>query len=104
MDACFLVLVVITSTSNLHISTRFFASTLVAVQAVLLGFRASNCIIFGGYVLFAFGVQRTEFSQKALAVGLLTSITVVHGVWMKAGIRIQNFWDGLRLAWFCLWR
>jgi amino acid transporter len=70
---------------------RFFASTLVAVQAVLLGFTASNCIVFGEYVLFAFRVQPTEFSQKVLAVGLLTSITVVHGVWMRAGIRIQNF-------------
>jgi amino acid transporter len=70
---------------------RFFASTLVAVQAVLLGFTASNCIVFGEYVLFAFGVQPTEFSQKVLAVGLLTAITVVHGVWMRAGIRIQNF-------------
>jgi len=58
---------------------RFFASTLVAVQAVLLGFTASNCIFWGEYVLYAFGYEVTEFSQKSLALGLLTWITVVHG-------------------------
>ena len=70
---------------------RFFASTLVAVQAVLLGFTASNCIIFGEYVLYAFGYEVTEFSQKSLALGLLTWITIVHGCFLQTGIRIQNF-------------
>lgn len=70
---------------------RFFASTLVAVQAVLLGFTASNCIVFGEYVLYAFGYEVTEFSQKSLGLGLLTWITVVHGCFLQTGIRIQNF-------------
>jgi amino acid transporter len=74
---------------------RFLASTMIAVHSVLLGFTASNCIIFGEYVLFAFGVQPTEFSQKSLALGLLTAITIVHGCFLKTGIRIQNF-----LGWF----
>jgi amino acid transporter len=69
---------------------RFFASTLVAVQAVLLGFTASNCIIFGEYVLFALRIEATEFSQKALALGLLTAITIVHGCFLRTGIWIQN--------------
>lgn len=69
---------------------RFLASTLVAVQAVLLGFTASNCIIFGEYVLFAFGAKGTEVGQKSIALGLLTAITVVHGCFLKTGIKIQN--------------
>ncbi|PSS23471.1 hypothetical protein M430DRAFT_136435 [Amorphotheca resinae ATCC 22711] len=69
---------------------RFFASTLIAVQAVLLGFTASNCIVFGEYVLFALRIEPSEFSQKALALGLLTAITIVHGCFLKTGIRIQN--------------
>lgn len=44
---------------------RFFASTLVAVQAVLLGFTASNCIVFGEYVLFALRIEPSEFSRKS---------------------------------------
>lgn len=77
---------------------RFFASTLVAVQAVLLGFTASNCIIFGEYVLFAMGIEPTEFSQKALALSLLTAITVVHGCFLKTGIRIQNFLGWIKVG------
>lgn len=70
---------------------RFLASTLVAVQAVLLGFTASNCVIFSQYTFFAFGAEPADVWRKGLAVALLTVITVVHGVWYRAGIRIQNF-------------
>lgn len=69
---------------------RFLASTLIAVQAVLLGFTASNCIIFAKYTLFAFNVQPSDFQHKALAVGLLTTIIIIHGRFLKAGIAIQN--------------
>ncbi|RJE20920.1 methionine permease [Aspergillus sclerotialis] len=69
---------------------RFLASTLIAVQAVLLGFTASNCIIFGKYTFFAFAFTPTENQQKALAVGLLTAITIIHGVFLRTGIWIQN--------------
>lgn len=69
---------------------RFLASTLVAVQAVLLGFTASNCIIFSKYTWFAFNIQPTEFQSKALALGLLTIITIIHGCFLKIGIAIQN--------------
>ncbi|OQD70222.1 hypothetical protein PENDEC_c025G02901 [Penicillium decumbens] len=69
---------------------RFLASTLIAVQAVLLGFTASNCIIFAKYTLFACKVESTDLQQKALAVGLLTAITIIHGCFLKTGIAIQN--------------
>lgn len=69
---------------------RFLASTLVAASAVLLGFTASNCIVFGRYVLFALGVEGTEWQQKTLAVGLLTAITIMHGVSLRTGIYVQD--------------
>lgn len=73
---------------------RFLASTLVAVQAVFLGFSASNCIVFGEYLLVALGMDVTASAQRTLAVGLLTAITIVHGCFLKTGIWIQN-----ALAW-----
>lgn len=69
---------------------RFLTSTLVAVQAVLLGFTASNCIVFAKYILFATGVPPTDLATKLLAVGLLTAITIVHGCFYRTGILIQN--------------
>jgi amino acid transporter len=62
---------------------------------VLLGFTASNCIVFGEYVLFAFRTEPTPFLQKTLAVGLLTVITIVHGCFLRVGIFVQNV-----LGWF----
>ena len=69
---------------------RFLASSLITAQVVLLGFTASNCIIFSKYAFFAFSIQPTELQHKVLAVGLLTAITIVHGCFLKPGIFIQN--------------
>ncbi|CAI7644607.1 unnamed protein product [Penicillium glandicola] len=69
---------------------RFLASSLVAAQAVLLGFTASNCIVFSKYTLFALSIEPTELQHKVLAVGLLTAITIVHGCFLKTGIFVQN--------------
>lgn len=69
---------------------RFLASTMVAVQAVLLGFTASNCVVFAKYTLFAVSVEPSDAAVKTLAVGVLTLITVVHGCFLRTGIWIQN--------------
>ncbi|KAF1991844.1 amino acid transporter [Aulographum hederae CBS 113979] len=78
---------------------RFLASTVVAVQAILLGFSASNCIVFGKYVMFALGNDiPSEFSQRVSAVLLLTCVTLVHGCYLKAGIRIQNVLGWIKIG------
>ncbi|KAL3482112.1 amino acid permease-domain-containing protein [Aspergillus californicus] len=76
---------------------RFLASTLVAVQAVLLGFTASNCIIFAKYTFYAFGGEPTELQHKLIAAGLLTLITIVHGCFRQTGIWIQNVLGWLKI-------
>ncbi|CAO2654541.1 Nn.00g112740.m01.CDS01 [Neocucurbitaria sp. VM-36] len=77
---------------------RFLASTMVATQAVLLGFTASNCIVFAQYTLYAFDIEATDFLRKSLAVGLFTAITIVHGCFRTTGIRIQNFLGWIKVA------
>ncbi|EHY58218.1 low-affinity methionine permease [Exophiala dermatitidis] len=77
---------------------RFLASTLVAVQAVLLGFTASNCIVFAKYTLFAAGATPGDFNTKLLAVGLLTWITIVHSCFYRTGIWIQNMLGWLKIG------
>ncbi|KAJ9607260.1 low-affinity methionine permease [Cladophialophora chaetospira] len=77
---------------------RFLTSTLVAVQAVLLGFTASNCIVFAKYTLFAAGVDPGDINTKLLAVGLLTWITIVHSCFYKTGIWIQNILGWLKVG------
>ena len=77
---------------------KFLASTLVAVSAVVLGFSASNCIVFGKYTLFAFDIEPTRLAQNVLAVGLLTVVTIIHGVALKTGIWIQNALGWVKVA------
>lgn len=77
---------------------RFLASTLVAVQAVLLGFTASNCIVFAKYILYACDIQPSDVSTKLLAVGLLTAITLLHGCFYKTGLWIQNALGWLKIG------
>ena len=54
--------------------------------------------MFGEYVLFAIGVEPTEVKQKGLVVGLLTFVTVMHGCFLKTGIRIQNLLGWVKLG------
>ena len=68
---------------------------MIAVQSVLLGFTASNCIVFAEYFLFALKRDTTQIETKFLATGLLTAIVFMHGCFLKTGIFIQNC-----LGWF----
>lgn len=77
---------------------RFLTSTLVAVQAVLLGFTASNCVVFAKYTLFAAGISPGDVNTKLLAVGLLTWITIIHICFYKTGIWIQNILGWLKVG------
>lgn len=78
---------------------RLFATTQVAINAVFLGFTASNCVIFSRYVLFAFGVDNASaLVGKGLAVVLLVAVTVIHAVTPKAGIKIQDFLGWIKVG------
>ncbi|KAM5446328.1 low-affinity methionine permease [Microsporum audouinii] len=70
---------------------RFLASTLFAIASVALSVSATNCIVFGQYMLFALGMEPTVASQRGFAVGLLLAVCIIHGYFLKLGIRIQNF-------------
>ena len=79
---------------------RFLASTLVAVHAVVLGFTASNCIVFGEYILFALGRPPAEnpVHVRVLAVALMTSVTVLHGCFLRTGIMVQNILGWVKIG------
>ncbi|KAL7938624.1 amino acid permease domain-containing protein [Trichoderma chlorosporum] len=78
---------------------RLFATTQVAINAVFLGFTASNCVIFSRYVLFSLGVENaTPLVGKGLAVILLVVVTAIHAVTPKAGIKIQDFLGWIKVG------
>ncbi|KAK3373098.1 amino acid permease-domain-containing protein [Lasiosphaeria ovina] len=77
---------------------RFLASTLVAVHAVVLGFTASNCIVFGEYVLFALSKEPDRGAVRLLAVALMTGVTVMHGCFLRTGIFVQNMLGWVKIG------
>ena len=77
---------------------RFLASTVVAVQAMLLGFTASNCIVFGKYVLFALDLPVTDASQRICAASLIVGVSLMHGRFLKGGIWIQNMLGWIKMV------
>lgn len=74
------------------------ASVLIAVRSVLLGFTASNCIVFGEYVLYAFNKEASQFNTKILAVSLLATVVIIHSCFLKTGIFIQNVLGWVKIA------
>ena len=70
------------------------------MQSVLLGFTASNCIVFGEYVLFAANRVPAEHPAAArlLALGLMTAVTIVHGCFLRTGILIQNILGWIKIG------
>jgi amino acid transporter len=82
---------------------RFLASTVIAVQAVLLGFTATNCIIFAKYAVWSFnsGDDTSERYSTAIAATLLTAITIVHSCFYKTGILIQNALGWVKIGLTC---
>jgi len=77
---------------------RFLASVMIAVRSVLLGFTATNCIVFGEYVLYAFGREPSQFNGKLLALALLTGVVIIHSCFLKTGILVQNILGWLKIA------
>lgn len=77
---------------------KYLVSVLIATQALLLGFTASNCIVFAKYLLFGLGFEDEQLTHKAIAVGLLTTITVIHGCFMRTGVLIQNLLGWVKIA------
>lgn len=77
---------------------RFLATTMVTVQAVLLGFSATNCIVFAKYTIFATGQDPTDWTTKMLAIGLLTFVIAVHSCFYKTGIWLQNVFGWIKVG------
>lgn len=64
----------------------------------MLGFTASNCIVFAEYVLFAMEREPSRFEMKVLAAGLLTAIIIVHSCFLRTGIFIQDVFGWVKVA------
>ncbi|KAF2158238.1 amino acid transporter [Myriangium duriaei CBS 260.36] len=77
---------------------RLLATVVFAVQAILLGFTASGCIVFATNVMVAAGRTATEWEQRGIAILVISFITLVHTFFPNIGVKGMNFLGILKIA------
>lgn len=68
---------------------KFLVSVMYAAQALLLGQAAGNALTAGKYFLRA-GDTSGEWSAKGIGIAILFSTVILHGCFLKWGLRLQN--------------
>lgn len=63
---------------------------LYAANAILLGFTAAGCIVFASNILAAAHVVSTPWTSRAIAVGVIIFVTLIHGITPRAGVWLMN--------------
>ena len=70
---------------------RYLATSVFAVQIVLLGFSAGNALAFGRYVLLAVGHPMPDgWVPRAIAVACITFVILLHAALPKWGLGLTN--------------
>ncbi|GAA5905146.1 hypothetical protein JCM5296_006929 [Sporobolomyces johnsonii] len=69
---------------------KLLATCLFAVNAIILGFTASGCIVFASNILVAAKHEVTTWNERGIAVGVILVVTLIHGFTPKWGVRLMN--------------
>ena len=67
------------------------------VMFIILGNLSGNAIAFGSYVLDAANVESNDAAVRGLAVACLTVACLLHGIWRRGGIWINNMLATLKV-------
>ncbi|THU84242.1 APC amino acid permease [Dendrothele bispora CBS 962.96] len=69
---------------------NFLVTCAYSIYAVITGSAAANSIVFGEYLLHALALPPTRWTTRIAAFLCLTFVLIMHGVFLKAGIKLQN--------------
>ncbi|AHY77660.1 AQG_2a_G0023180.mRNA.1.CDS.1 [Saccharomyces cerevisiae] len=75
---------------------RLLISVVFSCYSVLTGYALTGSIVFGKYVLSAFGVTDDSWS-KYVSISFIIFAVLIHGVSVRHGVFIQNALGGLKL-------
>ncbi|KAJ5997238.1 hypothetical protein N7522_008898 [Penicillium canescens] len=76
---------------------KFLATAMFAAYAALLGWAASNSVVFGEYILHAADIEVGRWNQRGIGMACLTAAFLIHAVALKWGIRLQNLLGVVKL-------
>lgn len=76
---------------------KFLATTMYAAYTFLLGWAASNSVVFGQYILNAADVEVGRWNQRGIGLACITAAFLIHAFALKWGIHFQNFLGIIKL-------
>ena len=77
---------------------KFLATAMYAAYAFLLGWAASNSVVFGQYILNAAGVEVGRWNQRGIGLACLSTAFLVHALALKWGLRLVNLLGIVKLV------
>lgn len=76
---------------------KFLATAMFAAYVVLLGWAASNSVVFGQYVLAAADIEPGRWNQRGIGLACLSAAFLIHSFALKWGLRLQNLLGVVKL-------
>ncbi|OAA55270.1 high affinity methionine permease [Niveomyces insectorum RCEF 264] len=92
---------------------RFLATVIFAVQAIALGFTgtlfthlvflflvsrsSSGCIVFASNIVVAAGRNPGEWEERAIAIGVIVFVTLVHTFIPHTGVKLMNVISSIKV-------
>ena len=76
---------------------KFLATTMYAAYTFLLGWAASNSVVFGQYILNAADVEVGRWNQRGIGLACISAAFLIHSMALKWGIYFQNFLGIIKL-------
>ena len=59
---------------------------------------ASGSVIFASNILSATGYETSEWTKRGVAIGIMSSVTLMHTFFPKAGVHGMNFFAMLQVS------
>ncbi|KAA8896866.1 hypothetical protein TRICI_006821 [Trichomonascus ciferrii] len=69
---------------------KFLATSMYAAYVFLIGWAASNSVVFGEYILYAAGIEVGRWNQRLIGLACVTFSFLIHALFLKWGLRLQN--------------
>ncbi|KZT62116.1 amino acid transporter [Calocera cornea HHB12733] len=78
---------------------KYLATVIFAVNAIILGFTASGCIVFASNILIAAGVSSPNaWVERGIALGVIFFVTLLHGLTPRLGVWLMNALSFFKVA------
>lgn len=77
---------------------KLLVTSMFSSYVFLLGWAASNSVVFGEYILVAAGKDVSRWNQRGIGLACITFAFLVHASSVKWGLRLQNSLGVFKLA------